>query len=160
MGRHAVRLGLNEWYYHLNYHSSSLQWTGTVSPYPQVLYSMSTDPADPTQTAKRTQFFGFNELSPEYTKGSENKLALYLTDNWKISDKLNLYYGGRLEYYRMSADQIAQSRFSGFHIGDFNTYNRDENGNIVATEHSIHPANVTKNKLNYAATAQLTYDIV
>ena len=60
----------------------------------------------------------------------------------------------------MSADQIAQSRFSGFHIGDFNTYNRDENGNIVATEHSIHPANVTKNKLNYAATAQLTYDIV
>ncbi len=159
-GRHAVRLGLNEWYYHLNYHSSSLQWTGTVERYPQVLYSMATDPTDPTQTAKRTQFYGFNELSPEYTVGSENKLAVYLTDNWKINKKLNLYYGGRLEYYRMSADQIAQSRFSGFHIGDFNTYNRDENGQIVSTAHSIHPANVTKNKLNYAATAQLTYDVV
>ena len=159
-GRHGVRLGLNEWYYHLNYHSSSLQWTGTVERYPQVLYGMATDPTDPTQTAKRTQFYGFNELSPEYTVGSENKLAVYLTDNWKINKKLNLYYGGRLEYYRMSADQIAQSRFAGFHIGDFNTYNRDENGQIVSTAHSIHPANVTKNKLNYAATAQLTYDVV
>ena len=158
-GGHNVRLGLNEWYYHLNYHSSSLQWTGTVSPYPQVLYSMATDPTDPTLTPKRTQFFGFNELSPEYTKGSENKLALYLTDNWKINDKLNLYYGGRLEYYRMSADQISQSRFSGFHIGDYNTYAYGEDGQIVATPHSIHPANVTKNKLNYAATLQLTYDI-
>lgn len=80
-GKHNVRLGLNEWYYHLNYHSSSLQWTGTVGAYPQVLYSMATDPSDPTLTPTRTQFFGFNELSPEYTKGSENKLALYLTDN-------------------------------------------------------------------------------
>lgn len=95
-GKHNVRLGLNEWYYHLNYHSSSLQWTGTVGAYPQVLYSMATDPGDPTLTPTRTQFFGFNELSPEYTKGSENKLALYLTDNWKVNDKLNIYYGGRL----------------------------------------------------------------
>ena len=158
--RHQVRLGLNEWYYHLNYHSSSMQWTGTVEAYPQVLYTMATSPTDPTQTPQRVQTYGFNELSPEYTKGSENKLALYLTDNWKISDKLNLYYGGRLEYYRMSADQISTPRFSGFHIGDFNTYSRNENGDIVATAHSIHPANVTKDKLNYAATAQLTYNIV
>ena len=120
---------------------------------------MATDPSDPTLTPTRTQFFGFNELRPEYTKGSENKLALYLTDNWKVNDKLNIYYGGRLEYYRMSADQIALSRFSGFYIGDFNTYSRDESGNIVPTAHRIHPANVTKNKLNYAATAQITYDV-
>ena len=158
-GNHGVRLGLNEWYYHLNYHSSSLQWTGTVNAYPQVLYTTAVDPTDPTLTPKRTQTYGFNELSPEYTKGSENKLAVYLTDNWQVNNKLKLYYGARLEYYRMSADQISASRFQGFHIGDFNTYSRDENGNIVATAHSIHPANVTKNKLNYAATAQLTYDV-
>ena len=158
-GNHGVRLGLNEWYYHLNYHSSSLQWTGTVNAYPQVLYTTAVDPTDPTLTPKRTQTYGFNELSPEYTKGSENKLAVYLTDNWQVNNKLKLYYGARLEYYRMSADQISASRFQGFHISDFNTYSRDENGNIVATAHSIHPANVTKNKLNYAATAQLTYDV-
>ncbi len=159
LGNHGVRLGLNEWYYHLNYHSSSLQWTGTVGAYPNVLYTTAVDPTDPTLTPKRTQTYGFNELSPEYTKGSENKLAVYLTDNWKVNDKLKLYYGARLEYYRMSADQISASRFQGFHIGDFNTYSRDESGSIVATAHSIHPANVTKNKLNYAATAQLTYDV-
>ncbi len=158
-GKHNVRLGLNEWYYYLNYHSSSMQWTGTVEAYPQVLYTTATDPTDPTLTPKRTQTYGFNELSPEYTKGSENKLAVYLTDSWKVNNKLKLYYGARLEYYRMSADQISASRFQGFHIGDFNTYSYNDAGEIVATAHSIHPANVTKNKLNYAATAQLTYDV-
>ncbi len=158
-GKHNVRLGLNEWYYYLNYHSSSMQWMGTVEAYPQVLYTTATDPTDPTLTPKRTQTYGYNELSPEYTKGSENKLALYLTDNWKVNDKLNVYYGARLEYYRMSADQISASRFQGFHIGDFNTYSYNEAGDIVANAHSIHPANVTKNKLNYAATAQVTYDV-
>ncbi len=135
-GNHALRLGINEWNYHLDYHSSSQQWIGTVEEYPEVLTA-----------ADGTKFRGFNELSPEYTKGSENKLAVYLTDDWQVIPKLNLYYGGRLEYYRMSADQISHSRYSGFYIGG-----TDAEGNVIA------PANVTKNKLNYAATARLTYN--
>ena len=60
----------------------------------------------------------------------------------------------------MSADQISASRFSGFHIGDFNTYSKDEEtGNIIATPHSIQPAKVVKNKLNYAATLRMTYNM-
>lgn len=115
---------------------------------------------DPTLTGQRVQTYGYNELSPEYTKGYENKLALYFTDNWQVTPQFNIYYGGRLEYYRMSADQISASRFPGFRIGDFTTYSKEEEtGNIIATQRSIHPAKVVKDKLNYAATLRATYNV-
>lgn len=138
-GVHRLRIGLNEWYYHLDYHSSSFQWTGTVSPYPDVLFRREAD-------GQVSQFYGFNELSPEYTEGYENKLAVYATDSWRVTPQLNLYYGGRLEYYRMSADQIPYARYSGFHIGDTHTYT-DADGNQSTI--TIAPRRVVKNKLNY-----------
>ena len=144
LGNHKLRLGLNEWYYHLNYHSSSFQWYASVGEYPTILYGNYYNPF--TATISRTQTYDFNELSPEYTKGSENKLALYLTDTWQVTPKLRLLYGGRLEYYRMSADQIALSRYNGFYIGGTN-----------ADGVTIAPGRVIKNKLNYAATIQGSY---
>lgn len=135
---HKLRVGLNEWYYHLDYHSSSFQWVGSVQNYPEVL--IGPDGA---------QYRGFNELSPEYTVGYENKLAVYATEDWQITPRLNLYAGARLEYYRMSADQIPYARYTGFHIGGVNS------DGVV-----IEPGNVTKDKLNYAATGRITYDIV
>ena len=158
LNNHKLMIGLNEWYYHLNYYSSSFQWAGTVEAYPRTLSQMYVNPLDPTQTARRSETFGYNELSPEYTKGSENKLALYFTDEWKVSPKFKVFYGGRLEYYRMSAEQISTPRFSGFHMGNYNTY-ATAAGSVVATEHSIEAKNVTKDKLNYAATLQLTYNL-
>lgn len=149
-GTHQLRLGLNEWYYQLDYHSSSFQWIGTVTEYPQVLGRREAD-------GSLSKFRGFNELSPEYTKGYENKLAAYFTDNWQVSPNLNLYYGGRLEYYRMSADQIPYGRYAGFYIGDTHTYT-DNEGNTLSTD-KIAPHKVVKDKLNYAATAQLTYNV-
>ena len=159
LNNHKLMIGLNEWYYHLNYYSSSFQWAGTVEAYPRTLSKMYVNPLDPTQTARRSETFGYNELSPEYTKGSENKLALYFTDEWKVSPKFKVFYGGRLEYYRMSAEQISTPRFSGFHLGNYNTYATAADGSVVATEHSIEAKNVTKDKLNYAATLQLTYNL-
>ena len=147
-GKHNIRMGINEWFYHLNYHSSSFQWTGTVSPYPDILVKRNED-------GSVSQFYGFNELSPEYTKGYENKLALYATDNWQVTPKFNLYFGGRLEYYRMSADQIPFSRYSGFHIGDKHDYT-DSEGNTHSV--IVEPRNVLKNKLNYAVTLQGIYN--
>ena len=158
LNNHKLMIGLNEWYYHLNYYSSSFQWAGTVEAYPRTLSQKYVNPLDPTQTARRSETFGYNELSPEYTKGSENKLALYFTDEWKVSPKFKVFYGGRLEYYRMSAEQISTPRFSGFHMGNYNTY-ATADGSVVATEHSIEAKNVTKDKLNYAATLQLTYNL-
>ena len=158
LNNHKLMIGLNEWYYHLNYYSSSFQWAGTVEAYPRTLSQMYVNPLDPTQTARRSETFGYNELSPEYTKGSENKLALYFTDEWKVSPKFKVFYGGRLEYYRMSAEQISTPRFSGFHMGNYKTY-ATAAGSVVATKHSIEAKNVTKDKLNYAATLQLTYNL-
>ncbi len=143
-GNHGLRLGLNEWYYDLDYHSSSVQWIGSVQEYPEILTA-----------SDGSRFRGFNELSPEYTKGMENKLALYFTDDWQINKKLNLYFGGRVEYYRMSADQIPYSRYSGFYIGDTHQYTNEDGSTYSVT---INPQRVTKNKLNYAATARLTYN--
>lgn len=147
IGSHDLRLGMNEWYYNLDYHSSSFQWTGTVSKYPDILIKHYDD-------GSSDQFRGFNELSPEFTRGSENKLAVYLTDSWDITPKLNVYAGGRLEYYRMSADQIPFERYPGFHIGDTHTYT-GANGNSSTV--TIAPRHIVKNKLNYAATLQATY---
>jgi hypothetical protein len=133
LGRHQLRLGLNEWFYHLDYHSSSLQWYATATEYPTILTQALAD-------GSTQKFYGFNELSPEYTKGYENKLALYLSDDWRVNDRLDIYLGGRLEYYRMSADQLPYERYEGFHIGG-----------------DIQPQRVVKDKLNYAATARVNY---
>lgn len=148
MGNHGVRLGLNEWFYHLDYHSSSFQWTATATETPEILTC-----TDGTESSK---YRGFNELSPEYTKGYENKLALYFTDNWQVTPKFRLLYGGRLEYYRMSADQIPYARYAGFHIGDTHTYTDSEGNTQTVT---IAPHRVVKDKLNYAATVQATYNL-
>ena len=148
MGNHGVRLGLNEWFYHLDYHSSSFQWTATATETPEILTR--------TEGTGSTKYRGFNELSPEYTKGYENKLALYFTDNWQVSPKFRLLYGGRLEYYRMSADQIPFARYAGFHIGDTHTYTDSEGNSQTVT---IAPHRVVKDKLNYAATVQATYNL-
>lgn len=147
-GRHSLRMGLNEWYYHLDYHSSSYQWYGSVAPYSDILVRHNED-------GSTTKFYGFNELSPEFTKGYENKLAFYITDNWQVTPKFNLYLGGRLEYYRMSADQIPYGRYSGFHIGDTHDYT-DADGTTLSVR--IEPRNILKNKINYAATLQGVYN--
>ena len=50
--------------------------------------------------------------------------------------------------------------FPGFRIGDFTTYSKEEEtGNIIATQRSIHPAKVVKDKLNYAATLRAAYNV-
>lgn len=131
-GRNNLKFGLNQWYYHLDYHSSSMQWDNTVEEYPQ----------------KLNETFGYNELSSEYTKGYENKLAFYVTDEWQVNKRLNLFAGARLEYYRMDADRVPTGRFAGFHIGATNP-----DGQIVKIE------NIVKNKLNYAATVRGIYNI-
>lgn len=148
-GNHNWRIGLNEWYYHIDYHSSSTQWNGTVREYPEILSFSEKGSTD------RQQFYGFNELSPEYTKGYENKLAVYFTDNWDITRKLNLYFGGRLEYYRMDAEQLPYDRFTNFHIGAV----IPAQGGAASNGTTVTPQTTTKNKLNYAATAQLTYNM-
>lgn len=139
-GNHDLRLGLNQWNYFLDYHSSSTKWNCTVEPYPSVLSTVA--------TAAHDGFYEFNAIGSEYTKGHENKLALYFTDDWQVTPRLNLYYGGRVEYYRMDLDQIPLSRYDGFHIGAVNHEGK-----------RVEPVHVTKDKINYAATLQLKFNL-
>ena len=139
-GRHALRLGLNQWNYFLDYYSSSTKWNCTVEPYPSVLSTAA--------TSAHGGFYEFNAVGSEFTKGNENKLALYFTDDWQVVPRLNLYYGARVEYYRMDLDQIPLARYDGFHIGDTDPAGR-----------RVEPVHVTKDKINYAATLQLRYSL-
>ncbi|MDO4163489.1 MAG: helix-turn-helix domain-containing protein [Bacteroides sp.] len=54
--------------------------------------------------------------------------------------------------YAGLVDQIPYERYEGFHIGDTHTYSDN-------TTVTIEPQRVVKNKLNYAATLQMTYNL-
>lgn len=133
-----LHIGVSEWYYDLDYHSSNLSWMGSVEANPQIL----------TQS-DGTRFFGWNALGAEYAVGSENKLAIYTTDQWQISPRINLMLGGRAEWFRMAVNQMSQERFDGFYIGA-----RDTDGTLIA------PGHIVKDKLNFAATAQIKVRMV
>ena len=86
--------------------------------YPQLLTSTTSRIPGPTLTGQRVQTYRYSELSPEYTRDMKINSPFTL-NNCEVTPRLMLYYGGRTEYYRMSADQISASRFPGFRIGDF-----------------------------------------
>jgi hypothetical protein len=92
LNNHKLMIGLNEWYYHLNYYSSSFQWAGTVEAYPRTLSQKYVNPLDPTQTAHRSETFGYNELSPEYTnKRRETYMHLFMDISAVYIKKLDDY---------------------------------------------------------------------
>lgn len=87
-----LRVGVNEWSYHIDYASNTTMYDQSV-------------PADGSyavklwDNAKRSDYYyDFNKNASEYYKGTENKLALYVTHDWDVTPKLNLYYGGRIEW--------------------------------------------------------------
>jgi len=73
----------------------------------------------------------FNDINVEQRYGFEN--AAYVSDEWKLSDKLNILYGVRL------------SDFSLLGPGSFNTY--DAAGNVVTTS-SYNSGQLVKNYFN------------
>ena len=52
-------------------------------------------------------------------KGSENKLALYFTHDWDVTNKLNLYYGARLEWQKLKGENAAVKNANGDFVGRF-----------------------------------------
>lgn len=116
VGSGTWRLGLNEWYYDVDY-------TSNTSMYDQ---SVPVDGSYPVRltTAERgnSYFYDFNKNASEYYKGHENKLALYFTHDWDITDKLNVYYGARLEYQALRGENAAVRDANGNFIGRFSDY--------------------------------------
>lgn len=111
MGNHALRFGLNQWYNSTDMRTMSSNWAHTVEANPSYLLHDG------------RQFWGFN-TGAEYYAGQENKLAAYFSDDWRLSDKLTLSYGLRLEYYHIdgkspmnaSPDDTDNNRVEGFNL--------------------------------------------
>ena len=58
----------------------------------------------------------------DHPKGSENKLALYFTHDWDVTNKLNLYYGARLEWQKLKGENAAVKNAKGEFVGRFADY--------------------------------------
>lgn len=98
------RVGVNEWYYDVDYASNTTMYDHTVEEYPQMLYSADTKDI---HHYGNTPYYNLNQNASEYYKGHENKLALYATHDWDITDKWNVYYGARFEYQRLAGKNLA-----------------------------------------------------
>ena len=153
------RLGLNEWYYDVDYTSSTTMYDQSVpmdGSYPVRLYN-----ADYATYFGRTYagsgcYYDFNKNASEYYKGHENKLALYFTHDWDITDKLNLYYGARLEYQALRGENAAVTNANGEYVGRFANYYL---GATAPDGTKIAPTSMSYDWLNYALTAAVTYKL-
>ncbi len=153
------RLGLNEWYYDVDYTSSTTMYDQSVpmdGSYPVRLYN-----ADYATYSGRTYagsgcYYDFNKNASEYYKGHENKLALYFTHDWNITDKLNLYYGARLEYQALRGENAAVTNANGEYVGRFANYYL---GATAPDGTKIAPTSMSYDWLNYALTAAVTYKL-
>lgn len=145
------RVGLNEWYYKVDYASNTTMYDHTVGEYPDMLYG--------TTSAKvnyygNTPYYNLNQNASEYYKGYENKLALYATHDWDITPKWNVYYGARLEYQRLDGENLAVYNADGNAVGRFANYHI---GATAADGTKITPRDFSYNWFNVALTAAATY---
>ena len=119
------RLGVNEWYYDVDYTSNTTMYDQSVpmdGSYPVRLFN-----ADYATYADRSYgssgyYYDFNKNASEYYKGHENKLAIYFTHDWDITDNFNLYYGARLEYQALRGENLAVKDANGDFVGRFANY--------------------------------------
>lgn len=159
VGNSTWRLGVNEWYYDIDYSSATTMYDQSVPTdggYPVRLYN-----ADYQTYADRTYgengyYYDFNKNASEYYKGHENKLAVYFTHDWNITDKFNLYYGARLEYQALRGDNAAVLNADGNYVGRFSNYYL---GATAPDGTQITPTPFSYDWLNYALTASATYKL-
>lgn len=146
----TLRLGINEWYYNIDYTSNTTMYDQSVPTdggYAVRLYDAN----------KRSDYFyDFNKNASEYYKGHENKLALYITHDWDITPKLNVYYGGRIEWQTLSGQNAAVKNANGEYVGRFADYYL---GATAADGTVIKPTLLDYDWLNYDLTAAVTYKL-
>lgn len=146
----TLRLGLNEWYYDIDYCSNTTMYDQTVpddGSYAKRVYDAN---------LRSDYFYDFNKNASEYYKGHENKLAFYFTHDWDISPKVNLYYGARLEWQKLKGENAAVRNADGNFVGRFADYYlgaKAADGTLIA------PAKMNYDWFNYDLSAALTYKI-
>ena len=158
-GNSTWRLGLNEWYYDIDYASATTMYDQSVptdGSYPVRLYNADYATYAGRAYAGNGYYYDFNKNASEYYKGHENKLALYFTHDWDVTDKLNLYYGARLEYQALRGDNAAVKNADGEYVGRFANYYL---GATAPDGIKIAPTAMSYDWLNYALTAAATYKL-
>lgn len=119
------RLGLNEWYYDIDYASNTTMYDQSVptdGSYPVRLYNPDYAISTSRSYDGNGYYYDFNKNASEYYKGHENKLAVYFTHDWDVTDKFNLYYGARLEYQALRGNNAAVKDTNGNFVGRFADY--------------------------------------
>lgn len=157
-GNSTWRLGLNEWYYDVDYASATTMYDQSVATdgsYPVRLYNVNYADYE-GRTYAGGYYYDFNKNASEYYKGHENKLVLYFTHDWDITDRLNAYYGARFEYQSLRGDNAAVKNANGEYVGRFANYFI---GTTASDGTKIEPTPISYDWLNYALTASLTYKL-
>lgn len=146
----TLRIGLNEWYYNIDYTSNTTMYDQSVPTdggYAVRLYDAN---------KHDYYFYDFNKNASEYYKGHENKLALYITHDWDITPKLNVYYGGRIEWQTLNGQNAAVKNANGEYVGRFSDYHI---GAVAPDGTVIKPTALDYDWLNYDLTAAVTYKL-
>lgn len=138
--QHDVKLGLNEWGYHADYHSNSTMFDRTVEKYPSLIQH--------EEDGKSLTYYNYNALGSERYRGFENRAALYLSDHWKVSSKWELFAGVRLEYFHLDGYNLPYARFNNFGLNQ-----TTQDGEKVVEQ------KFKSDKFNYAFAVQAIYRI-
>ncbi|MDD6553971.1 MAG: TonB-dependent receptor [Prevotellaceae bacterium] len=146
----TLRLGFNEWYYHINYASNTTMYDQTVPS--DGSYAERTYDAN----LRSSYFYDFNKNASEYYNAHENKLAFYFTHDWDITPKFNVYYGARLEWQKLAGKNLAVQNANGDFVGRFADYYI---GATAADGTKIELRDIDYDWFNYDLTAALTYKI-
>ena len=146
----TVRLGVNEWWYDIDYASKTTMYDQSV-------------PADGSYSVRlwdanqrSTIFYDYNKNASEYYVGHENKFAVYATHDWDILPVLNLYYGARLEWQTLSGRNAAVTNAAGDYVGRFANYHI---GATAPDGTRISPTRIDYHWFNYDLTAAVTYKL-
>ncbi|KPH14344.1 TonB-dependent receptor [Chryseobacterium sp. ERMR1:04] len=108
LGNHNVTVGILEQFYNVNKYTSNRSFFfQTVEAQPQRLIGPTTDASG---------FYNYN-AGGEYHSGTENKLSVYATDEWKVSDNFNLSYGLHLRNHLVDGEFSMTPRTPGFVFG-------------------------------------------
>lgn len=90
-GRHRWQVGMNIW----------ADWSKNRIMTSNFAHEAKRDPA---QLLYQGEMYYIHNTSAQYVDGSERRYALFAQDQWRMSDKLNLHYGLRMEYNHISGD--------------------------------------------------------
>lgn len=137
-GSHAWRVGLDEWWNRAGIATS----TGNMA------HEVKADPKSLLLNGQR--YWDFNN-GAEYYDGHENKLALYISDDWNISSRIWLSAGIRLEYLHIGGD-------AAFNLDGQKNNDRVHDFSLANPSVTITP--FSKDWLNPSATFNARYTIL